>query len=588
MDVDEQVGNGPDDRAPRDAPVDQMEADSKTIAIRLDDLHARIQELENGLCEAREWSVSARNQTNVTRALCLPRLERLSQEVAAAARDISQCQAAGDDNRELRAEISELEHRAEDRLSMLQDCSTAVRGMHDDLAELKSGIVTLREVVEADNASNHECQNASEVSDVRFKFDLLLDNHNTLRRQFDCLARLVTNGRNLAPSIMTETRTREVTSASARHWVSHIVDVAKSAMPDTFGAKALELAHHRINNCTSSSAAIAAIVWAVLDFLTIAREMTNTRGLNKTSSSFSVLRLYNVLQPVTRHALVTLALAPGGWAHDSRSQIQATNELTQFLSKLALLSDIKGLTVSPGEPYTGFSNTSRDRWLPALAYGGLPAESPHLLLTAPPLFSFDNIDAFFCTHVSVNSWHSYLVRRQPKLVRRAVPLFSRPLFPNPWHPRLHTLSDAELDDDNDDWMTSEEAVITLLSWVGRVVLTQFIGDNHELTAADAREAIDMYQGARADIAQTIDSVLHGIVAHGVFQPSATLSHAIKFISSVLDRVAETGKTCTVLRGRDVSAVTVSAAQWLPGVSYLVDDTELTPVPANASSTAPVA
>jgi hypothetical protein len=60
-------------------------------------------------------------------------------------------------------------------------------------------------------------------------------------------------------------------------------------MPDTFGAKALDLAHHCINSCTSSSAAIAAVLWAVLDFLTIAREMTTTRGLDSVSSSLSIL-----------------------------------------------------------------------------------------------------------------------------------------------------------------------------------------------------------------------------------------------------------------------------------------------------------
>ena len=417
MEVDEQSVNGADARASRNEPVNQMEANSNAIATRVNDLHTRVQELENGLHETSSWSVSALNQANVTRALCLPRLERLDLDMAAAARDIGVCKAKNDENRELRAEVSELGHNAEGRLAMLQECSASVKDMHGSLGELKSGIATLREVVEADNASSHECQNSGDVHEVRFKLGLLLDDHNTLRRQFDCLARLVTNGRNLAPSIMTETRSRDVTSASARHWVSHIVDVAKSAMPDTFGAKAVELAHHRINDCTSSSAAIAAILWAVLDFLTIAREMTTMRGLDDTSSSFSVLRLYNVLQPVTRHALVTLALAPGGWAHDAQSQIQATNELFRFLSKLTLLAGVQGLTVSHGEPYTGFNRTSRDRWLPALAYGALPTESPHLLLTSPPLFSFDNIDAFFCTHVSVNSWHGYLVRRQPQLAR---------------------------------------------------------------------------------------------------------------------------------------------------------------------------
>jgi hypothetical protein len=210
-------------------------------------------------------------------------------DMGAVVRDLAKCQAGANENRELRAGINELEHPAEDRLSMLQECSTAVRGMHDGLDELRQGIATLRKAVEVEGAPSHECQNTSDISEVRFKFDLLMDNHYMLRRQFDCLARMVTNGGNLTPPVMTESRSHDVTSALACHWVSHIVDVAKSAMPDTFSAKALELAHHRIENCSSSSAAIAAIIWSVLEFLTIAREMTTTRGLGDTSSSLMVL-----------------------------------------------------------------------------------------------------------------------------------------------------------------------------------------------------------------------------------------------------------------------------------------------------------
>jgi hypothetical protein len=302
--------------------------------------------------------------------------------------------------------------------------------------------------------------------------------------------------------------------------------------------------------------------------------MTTTCGLGNTSSSLMVLRLYNILQPVTRHALVTLAHAPGGWAHDSQSQIVTMNELIKYLNRMILSAQIKGLSVTHGEPYTGFNDTACHRWLPALAYGALPTESPHLLLASPPLFSFNNIDAFFCTHVSVTSWHSFLARRQPGLALKSVPLFGRPSFPNPWTSQLANLADvAEVDNDCDDWMTGEEAVMAIISWVGRVVLTRFVGDDQALTIADAREAIDLYQGARSNIVHTIDSILHGIIAHSIFRPSVALGHAIKFITSTLECMAKTGKNCSVLRGRNVSQVIVNATQWLPGVSYLVPKVE---------------
>ena len=134
-------------------------------------------------------------------------------------------------------------------------------------------------------------------------------------------------------------------------------------------------------------------------------------------------------------------------------------------------------------------------------------------------------------------------------------------------------------------MAGEEAVVTMLSWVGRVILTRFIGDDHSFTETNAREAIDNYQVARNDLAHAIDSILHGIIAHGVLQPSFALIHAVKFLSSSLECVAETSNHCTVCRGSGVSQVVVNASQWLPSISFLVrdEDDETTPRPTVAQA-----
>ena len=573
MDIDDQPLTEP--KATHGTSANFARVNANVVSTEIEELRLRLSRLEDRVVETKEQTVDARNQTNATRLLCIPRLNRIDMDLAEVTRDLARCKACVEENHDLHIGLAEVEDGAEERLSKINDCLTELRSFHNRLDELGDGLSSLRRTVENERVPPHECQGTSEVSELKFRFDLLLDNHNILRRQFDCLARMATNGHNLSPVILSEARPQVVTSESARHWVSHLMDVAKSAMPDAFGAKALDLAHHRINECTSTTSAIAAILWSVLDFLTIASEMSTMQGLDRTTTSLAVLRLYNVLQPITRHALVTLALAPGGWAHDSRMQTVATRELSQYLTQTILRANIKGVSLSLGEPYTGFDQTARDRWLPALTYGSLPSDSPRLLLASPPVFSFDNIDAFFCTHVSAPSWHTYLARSQPRLARIPVPLFSRPMFPNPWHPRLQSLADAvEADHDHDEWTTGEEAAVAIVSWVGRVLLTEFVGPNQSLEVIDAREAIEIYHDARTDIANTVDSILRGIIAHGVFKPSISLTHAAKFLSSTLERIADTAKHCTIRRGSDISLSHVNATSWLPTVLFHVHDTNV--------------
>ena len=173
--------------------------------------------------------------------------------------DLVKCKACVDENHDLHIGLAEVKDGAEERLSKLNDCLTELQSFHNRLDELGNGLSLLRKTVEIKCVPPHKCQGNSKVSKLKFRFDLLLDNHNILCHQFDCLAQMITN-HNLSPIVLSEARPQTVTSESARHWVSHLMDVAKSAMPNTFSAKALDLAHHQINECTSTTSAIAAIL----------------------------------------------------------------------------------------------------------------------------------------------------------------------------------------------------------------------------------------------------------------------------------------------------------------------------------------
>ena len=142
------------------------------------------------------------------------------------------------------------------------------------------------------------------------------------------------------------------------------------------------------------------------------------------------------------------------------------------------------------------------------------------------------------------------------------------MFPNPWQPHLQSLADAvKTDNEHDEWMTGEEAIIAIISWVGQVLLTEFIGPNQLLKLINAHEVIEIYHDACSNIVHTIDSILCGIIAHGIFRPSISLTHTAKFISSSLKCIAKTAKHCTIRRGSKISQSNINASSWLPTVSF---------------------
>ena len=242
---------------------------------------------------------------------------------------------------------------------------------------------------------------------------------------------------------------------------------------------------------------------------------------------------------------------------------------------MTLHSNIKGISLSLSELYTGFKNSLCHRWLPVLTYGSLPSDSPCFLLTSPPVFSFDNINAFFCTHVSAPSWHAYLTHTWPWLAWLPVPLFSRPMFPNPWQPHLQSPTNTiKTNNKHDKWTTGEEAIVAIVSWVGWVLLTEFIGPNQSLKLIDVCEVIEIYHDACSNIIHMIDSILCGIIAHGIFRPSISLTHAAKFISSSLECIAETAKHCTICCGSEISQSNVNATSWLPTVLFSLCDIDV--------------
>ena len=88
------------------------------------------------------------------------------------------------------------------------------------------------------------------------------------------------------------------------------------------------------------------------------------------------------------------------------------------------------------------------------------------------------------------------------------------------------------------------------------------------------EAIEIDHDARNDITHTVNSILRGIITHGIFKPSISLTHTAKFISSTLERIAATANHCTIRRGSEISLSHVNASSWLPTVIFHVHNIDV--------------
>lgn len=95
-------------------------------------------------------------------------------DLATVMHDLMKCKACVDENHDLHVGLAEIEDGAEDHLLKLNDCLIGLRCLHTNLDELRNGLSSLRETVKSECVPLHECQNNSEISKLKFRFDLLL------------------------------------------------------------------------------------------------------------------------------------------------------------------------------------------------------------------------------------------------------------------------------------------------------------------------------------------------------------------------------------------------------------------------------
>jgi hypothetical protein len=404
--------------------------------------------------------------------------------------------------------------------------------------------------------------------DLKTKLDLLLDGHYNLARRFDHMARIVPiiHDVPVAPSL--EHYPPRIVAAVTQHWLTHVLEAAKPLLPGIYNFRLFEFWRDTVTNVVTTSAATAAMLRVAIDLVAHASQSVGANSLESSTGPRFALRLYSLIYPTIRNALISIAQMPGPWCRDSKAQRQATDELKSFLIKLVLDANLNNVSVTLGDPFIGFAKTPNDRWLPTIQWGGAQPEDHHILLTTPPLSSLDDIDIHMCRHPAIQAWQQLLVRKFPFLALDSTPLYAEPKFPCPWTTHPSTAKNiAHIDITIRS--TGAESAETLLSWIGRSMLSSSLREDEEATHQCAADALIAYIGMRIDLCSAIDTTLRGEIAHGMTYIPSSLITAARYIDQVLERLAELAEgECTfmVYRKSELSVANAEADDWMPRVN----------------------
>jgi hypothetical protein len=412
-----------------------------------------------------------------------------------------------------------------------------------------------------------QIENKHAIEELETKIKVLFDGQQELTRRVDHITRLAAVIYE-KPSLQSPSfYPPKVIAAVTQHWFGHVLNAVKSLLPSVYSLRLYDRGKEGMTNIVTTAAAIAAIINIVSELLTYAAETTGDEEENSEQGSRVALRVYAVMYPTVRNALISIARMPGPWCRDAKEQRQATEELKSILGRLARKANMNDLSITIGDPFSGLTETSQDRWLPAISWGGAMHDEENILLSTPPLASLDDIDIHMCRHPHIKSWQNFLTRKFPLLALSDTPLFTEPSFPCPWttHPSVAKSVDKAIEP---MWTTGVESVEALISWVGRSLLTSGIQIDDDMTRHCSEHAITTYTKMRPDLCNAIDVTLRGEIAHGLSYIPAPLIVAARYIAQALEKLnILTGdeKRVKVEIGEELCVAHIEADDWMPRI-----------------------
>jgi hypothetical protein len=342
--------------------------------------------LDADLANAKDELAAIRDRTHLEQAQQWRMLGTINARLDHMAHGIDECQKRIVSGESLAASLDQAAQNSVERTEALCECTDLLQKSNRRLANIRLMLSSIGEVDEwvEWQKQKEDSDDGGKTAELKFRMEMLMNSHKALQRQFDNFARIMMGSEDFASINAAGSYPPDIMPSSVKHWISHLIDAAKQVMPGAYTPKIVDNLQQQVTDCNTTSAAVATILWAIKDLAIVASTTAALATDDKLAGPRAALQLYSAVYPVARHAIVALSLMPGPWTRNSPVQIAATTNLKEYLDKMVAEAKVEEVYAIDGEPYTGFGDTARDRWLPLVVYGHSRPEFPHLLLSSPP------------------------------------------------------------------------------------------------------------------------------------------------------------------------------------------------------------
>ncbi len=282
-------------------------------------------------------------------------------------------------------------------------------------------------------------------------------------------------------------------------------------------------------------------------------------------SAREALQFYNQLYWLARDTLTTIARIPGPWCRNTADQQIATATLRHLIHNLAGSSNTE-VCVSNGDGYAGMTETTADKWLPAISFGSSATHSQPLLSLSPGVSPNNNHDST----LALTCWFNFFGHKYPFLILHDIPLHAHPRYPDPFISHPSVTADIA-DEVQDTRIPGYESVQILISWIGRAVLASTTHEDEVIVKTMASTALTAMIDIRADLCNAIDGLMHTELTSSAIVPLRAFDIASEFLEHVFRNLKGlcVDERHSIVPGIAASVSRIAASYWLPHIEISI-------------------
>ena len=179
------------------------------------------------------------------------------------------------------------------------------------------------------------------------------------------------------------------------------------------------------------------------------------------------------------------------------------------------------------------TETTADKWLPAISFSSSTPRSQPLLLLSPGLSFNNNCDST----LALTCWFSFFGHKYPFLLLHDTPLHAYPRYPDPF--TSHSFVTMNIADEvQETHISGYESVEILISWIGRAVRASTTQEDEVITKMLASTALTAMVGIRANLCNAVNRLMHAKLTSSVIIPLRAFDIASEFLEHVLVSLKE--------------------------------------------------